>query len=164
MNTQQLHDALTGLDEKWIASTARAREKKNVNWGQWAVLAACACLVLVLGAKVLPFFAANSAAPENASKSDGQYSLVEDEGALKSESSHWEGCELLVLVSEVYEGRLVVKALEGQDIAEDSLISVPVSGEETFAVGDKLRIFHNGQLLETWPLQLGEIYGIERIG
>lgn len=163
MNTQQLHDALTGLDEELISSTARAREKKQVAWGPWVALAACACLVLALGVKAMPFFTLENAAPEDAGANDWLYGMIADSDTHKSESAHWDACMLTVQVTQVQTGRILVSPLEGQDIGQDSVISIPVSGEETYVVGDRLRIYHDGQILESWPLQLGKIYGVERI-
>ena len=163
MNTEQLHDALTALPEDVIASTAQARTRKRVILGPWVSLAACACLVFVVGSAVLPFFSLKSAAPEHAGSNIMMDAAEDCVFSEKSESGHLEACVLLVEVTQVHKGSILVQPLDGQDIAADSLIAVAVNPQESYVTGDRLRILHNGQILETWPLQLGVVYSIERI-
>lgn len=166
MNQHQLHDALTELPEELIASTAQIRTKKRVTWAPWVALAACACLVLVLGAQLMPMMRLDNAAPESAkddkvlTADDAYYAGING----NVEHSLTTGTVLLVQVVEVQGNSLLVAPLEGESLGQDSRIAVPVEDGSGYAAGDKLRIRYNGMLQETWPLQLGEIFGIERIG
>ena len=166
MNQHQLHDALTELPEELIASTAQIRMKKRVIWAPWVALAACACLVLVLGAQLVPGMRQDNAAPE--SGKDDKVLAAEDVYYAGTngnvEHSLTTGTALLVQVLEVQGNSLLVAPLEGESLGQDSRIAVPVEDGSGYAAGDKLCIRYDGLLQETWPLQLGEIFGIERIG
>lgn len=163
MKQEQIHDALTGLPEALVASTAQARAKKRVVWGPWAVLAACACLALVLGPQLAPMFRAGNAAPENAGVDvlyDGAGNYY---GYSQEDSSLTEASVLLAQVLEVRESSILVVPLEGEALGADSRIVLTVDAGSGFAVGDTVRIEYDGQLLETWPLQLNRVYRIERV-
>ena len=71
---------------------------------------------------------------------------------------------LQVVVTELEENGILVSVLPEQKIAEGTVIRIPVlAQQENYAVGDCLELYCDGQLKETWPLQLGQLFGIERI-
>ena len=158
MNMQQLQDALGQLPEELIASTAQARQKKKVVFMPWVTAAACACLAVLLGATVLPTamrssVEANQALPTYSPLADSPADMNE----FVSESVHAE-VRMLVEVVEVDAAQILVKP----ENDPDQLIRVPIEAGQSYAVGEKLWIFHNGMMQETWPLAFEKIYGIER--
>lgn len=166
MNQEQLHDALTELPEELIASTAQARTKKKVVWGPWVALAACACLAVVLGVQILPMFWAGNAGEENAGGFDSPDSIADVAGknyGYSEENSVTQASVLLATVVEIREESILVAPLEGEALGSDSRIVLAVEDGSGYAVGDTVRIRYDGQLLETWPLQLGLVYSIERL-
>lgn len=164
MNADQLHDAFGELPEDLVASVAGIRGRKKVMWAPWVAAAACACLVLALGWRFVPVFSADNAAPEI-----GKFNGLLDsmEAAAHSEADHApQEAEtvLLVQVEKIEEGGILVRVLADQHVAEGTQIRIPVNmQQETYAVGDCLKVYCDGQLLETWPLQLGRVFGIERV-
>ena len=164
MNAHQLHDAFGELPEELVDSVARARGRKKVVWGPWAAVAACACLALVLSWQLLPAFQAHSKAPESgkfnglADKMEAPAYSAADSATDKAETVR------LVQVVQVEDGGILVSVLPEQKIAEGTQIRIAVNmQQETYVAGDRLRIYCDGQLQETWPLQLGQLYGIERV-
>lgn len=162
MKQEQIHDALTELPESLIASTAQARAKKRVLWGPWVALAACACLALVMGWQLSPMFQAHSEAPENAG-ADYLYDSADKFYGYSQDGSSTEASVLTARVVEVHERSILVAPLEGEVPGSDSRILITVDAGSGYAVGDVVQIRYDGQILETWPLQLGRVYGIERI-
>lgn len=167
MKQEQLQDALSELPEELIASTAQARAKKKVIWGPWVALAACACLAVLLSTQVMPMFSAKNAAAENAEAAlkspamNGTHAYRDEQSVVQDSSAN-----VSVLLAEVVEIRgdtILVAPLEGQTLNTDSRISVRVGDGTGYAVGDRLRIRYDGTVMETWPLQLGRVFGIERI-
>jgi len=162
MNRKQLQDALGDLPEELIASTAQVRQKKKLIYGPWIAAAACACLVIALGAKVLPV-AMNHGAVSDAVEFAPGYSALQDMEQSKEnhvdDSAHAEAV-LIVRVKQVADGHILVSLL---DTEEQDLYAVPVEKTDGFTEGEVLRIYYDGMILETWPMQLGKIYGIERV-
>lgn len=163
MKADQLHDAFGELPEEMIASVAGLRGRKKVNWIPWAVTAACACLVFALGWQHLPELQAKSTA-ENG-KADAFAPPLAD-SLYSQEDSMTAEAELIlqVVVTELEKDGILVSVLPEQKIAEGTVIRIPVPAQqESYAVGDCLKLYCDGQLKETWPLQLGQLFGIERI-
>ena len=164
MNTNQLHDAFGELPEELVASVAGVRGRKKVVWVPWVAVAACACLVLALGWQFLPAFQAHSKAPESG-KFNGLMDMMEAP-QYNAADSLVDKAEmiLLVLVEKIEEGGILVSVLPDQPIAEGTQIRIPVNmQQQTYTVGDWLKIYCDGVLRETWPLQLGQLFGIERV-
>jgi len=67
-------------------------------------------------------------------------------------------------VIEVERGSVVVKPVEGSPEFKSSYqFSIPNKGEITLQTGDVIEIEYNGDIMETDPAQLGEVYSFKVI-
>lgn len=70
------------------------------------------------------------------------------------------------IVLEVFEGAILVSVNEEEDeIKSSDKISVSLDvklkdGITNFEVGDKVRVFYDGTILETYPAQINKVYAI----
>ena len=70
--------------------------------------------------------------------------------------------EFTFIVMEASEGRLLVAEIgeEGKAI-ESKQYSIPNVFDNEIVVGEKVVIHHNGEILETFPMQFSHIYSVE---
>ncbi len=67
-------------------------------------------------------------------------------------------------VIEVERGSVVVKPVEGSpEFKSSDQFSIPNKGEITLQTGDVIEIEYNGDIMETDPAQLGEVYSFKVI-
>ena len=63
------------------------------------------------------------------------------------------------------ERAILVEPDESSNEAKSSdKISVGVASSNMFEVGDRVRIYHNGEILESYPAQLSKVYRIDKLG
>lgn len=72
--------------------------------------------------------------------------------------------EGIVVTAESDAPTIIVEPCEGEDIRRSgTLISIGVPDEQNFQVGDKVRVTHEGPVMESHPLQIN-LLSIEKTG
>ena len=171
MNRETLMDAIGQLPEDLIAEAAKKRQRKKLHWAPLAAAAACLCLLLTLplggGMK-----AANKAEAEAPMEMAPAIENVLKDHLFAGSADRENGADMtvesaqfLAHVVEVHESYLLVEPLEEEwERNSADRITVTIPTPQQFQPGDLVRIHYSGSLLESYPAQAVDVFGIERLG
>lgn len=179
-----LFDAITGLREELVEEALNHRFRRRVRWERYAGLAACLALAVCVGWFGLMIagggmggagkssdngFSASSSTGGEVSGDTAPPPLGSEAGdapeAIPGDGENQESFQASVV--EILEGYILVEPLEGEAVrgSADRIIlhNEAIRDLPELQVGDLLRIDFNGDILETYPAQLGEVYSVALI-
>lgn len=175
-------DAITNIREELVEEALNHRFRRRIPWGRYAGWAACLALVVCVGwfGLMLAGGMGGSGADNGFSASSGGSEVSGDTAPPRSpegsgeEAAPGSNPELggqaretfMAVVLEVHENALLVEPLEGEAVrnsADQIMVSTKnLENPPELEAGDMVKITFNGSIMETYPAQLGEVYGVER--
>ena len=174
-------DAITNIREELVEEALGHRFRRRVPWGKYAGWAACLALVVCVG-----WFGLTLAGGGMGGGSDGNgYSSgssgaagdtapqapeggKSEETAVPGDSPEVDGSvreAFQAVVLEVGETSILVEPLAGESVRNSAdQIRVPTGELEdlpALEAGDVVRVAFDGNILESYPAQLGRVYSVE---
>jgi hypothetical protein len=121
---------------------------------KWIVSALC--LIMIVGT-----FAGCAVEDEKQGSSGGEFNNEGSQDEL--ENSREISGNFAGVVSEILDGEVIVAPNEGEEIlSSGDLVIVNIGEDEDFAVGDNVLVFYDGELMESYPLQVNVVL-IEKV-